>query len=249
MVQEKGKIFVITSAEPGEGKTTVTQNLGITLAELGRKVLIVDANLNDPALHQSFGIANQSGLVTAISTSQTWQSFVQSIGNGAQHLPTEAPLNGKRNSAVPVQSRPQSDQQLEFFDHPGSATSVSIVENRFNETVSELEAEDNVMYPLDVLPAGLAHKQPVVWLASPKVPHILEQWRQSYDCVLIDTSSVNTLADVQCLIPYVDGVILTVGLKRATSQLLTRTLEILQTLETNIAGLVVNFCPQTEVGD
>jgi polysaccharide biosynthesis transport protein len=249
MVQEKGKIFVITSAEPGEGKTTVTQNLGVTLAELGRKVLIVDANLNDPALHQSFGLANQSGLVTAIATSQTWQGFVQSIGNGSQPLPTEAPLNGEGNSAVPIPSRPQSDQQLEFFDHPGSSTSISIAENHLTETVSHSETEDDVIYPLDVLPSGLAHKQPVVWLASPKIPHILDQWRQSYDCVLIDTPSVNALADVQCLIPYVDGVILTVGLKRATRQLLTRTLEILQTLETNIAGLVVNFTPQAEVGD
>jgi hypothetical protein len=57
------------------------------------------------------------------------------------------------------------------------------------------------------------------------------------------------LADVQCLIPYVDGVILTVGLKRATRQLLTRTLGVLQTIEAKITGLVINFCPQAEMSE
>ena len=48
LVNETGKIKTIsvTSANAGEGKSTVTYNLGLVLADLGLKVLIVDADLN-----------------------------------------------------------------------------------------------------------------------------------------------------------------------------------------------------------
>jgi polysaccharide biosynthesis transport protein len=57
------KIILITSPGPSEGKTTVVQNLGIVLAESGRKVLLVDADFRRPHLHRKFGLANEWGLI------------------------------------------------------------------------------------------------------------------------------------------------------------------------------------------
>ena len=57
------KIILITSPGPSEGKTTVVQNLGIVLAESGRKVLLVDADFRRPNLHRKFGLANEWGLI------------------------------------------------------------------------------------------------------------------------------------------------------------------------------------------
>ena len=58
----KTQIIAITSSSPSEGKTTVASNLGIALAEIGRRVLIIDADMRRPRLHKVFGRANSWGL-------------------------------------------------------------------------------------------------------------------------------------------------------------------------------------------
>lgn len=57
------KTILITSAGAGEGKTTVVQNLGIALAETGRKVLLVDGDFRRPHLHRRFHLPNETSLV------------------------------------------------------------------------------------------------------------------------------------------------------------------------------------------
>jgi capsular exopolysaccharide synthesis family protein len=56
------RVLVVTSASPGEGKTTVASNLAIALAEINRRVLLIDADMRKPRLHDVFGVSNQSGL-------------------------------------------------------------------------------------------------------------------------------------------------------------------------------------------
>ncbi|HVR09981.1 MAG TPA: polysaccharide biosynthesis tyrosine autokinase [Thermoanaerobaculia bacterium] len=62
------KVVAVTSAAAGEGKTATTTNLAIVLAQLGRPVLIVDADLRKPRLHQVFKISNQTGLVSHLTS-------------------------------------------------------------------------------------------------------------------------------------------------------------------------------------
>jgi capsular exopolysaccharide synthesis family protein len=56
------RVIVLTSPGPGAGKTTVTSNLGIAMAEIGRRVLLVDADLRRPHLHHIFRLSNSWGL-------------------------------------------------------------------------------------------------------------------------------------------------------------------------------------------
>jgi len=58
----KTQVIAITSSSPSEGKTTIVSNLSIALAEIGRRVVIVDADLRKPRLHKVFGQANSWGL-------------------------------------------------------------------------------------------------------------------------------------------------------------------------------------------
>jgi succinoglycan biosynthesis transport protein ExoP len=56
------RVMVITSANPSEGKSTVVSNLGIAVAEVNQKVLLIDADLRKPRLHDVFNLKNDNGL-------------------------------------------------------------------------------------------------------------------------------------------------------------------------------------------
>ncbi|MGB7591481.1 MAG: polysaccharide biosynthesis tyrosine autokinase [Terriglobia bacterium] len=61
------KSLLITSALPGEGKTTTTVNLGATLASLGSRVVIVDCDMRRPACHRATGVENKPGFVQCLT--------------------------------------------------------------------------------------------------------------------------------------------------------------------------------------
>ncbi|MFC2141371.1 GumC family protein [Acidobacteriota bacterium] len=56
------KVVLVTSAVPQEGKTTTSTNLAVAFSQLAEKVLIIDADLRKPRLHQIFEVKNVDGL-------------------------------------------------------------------------------------------------------------------------------------------------------------------------------------------
>lgn len=59
----RGQLLVVSSLEMMEGKTTIVTNLGIASAERRREVLLIDADLRRPKLHERFQLPNSYGLV------------------------------------------------------------------------------------------------------------------------------------------------------------------------------------------
>jgi capsular exopolysaccharide synthesis family protein len=59
---ESPKVLVVSSAGPEEGKSTVVSNLAIAIAEVGQKVLLIDADMRRPRQHEIFSIDNKRGL-------------------------------------------------------------------------------------------------------------------------------------------------------------------------------------------
>ncbi len=61
------KVILVTSALPGEGKTTTAINLGATLASLGSRVVVVDCDMRRPSCHRSVGVQNNPGFVQCLT--------------------------------------------------------------------------------------------------------------------------------------------------------------------------------------
>jgi capsular exopolysaccharide synthesis family protein len=85
---EGGRALVLSSANPGEGKTTTTANLAVALALNGAKVLVVEADLRRPALHQHFRTKKTPGLSDLIvSKCQASQAIQSTRFKGLSVLP------------------------------------------------------------------------------------------------------------------------------------------------------------------
>lgn len=61
------KIIMTTSAGPEDGKSTVTANMGVVLAQAGSRVLIVDCDLRKPTMHKLFETDNHRGLTNLLA--------------------------------------------------------------------------------------------------------------------------------------------------------------------------------------
>lgn len=69
--------LVISSATPGDGKSTVATQLARTAASIGVRVLLVDGDLRNPQIHQCVGLSNQKGLSDAIATDISLNDVIQ----------------------------------------------------------------------------------------------------------------------------------------------------------------------------
>ena len=71
------KSLVVTSSTSAEGKSTISHNLAIVLAEFDLRVLLVDADLRKPKVHKLAKIPNESGLSEIITTEQSWSEHIR----------------------------------------------------------------------------------------------------------------------------------------------------------------------------
>ncbi len=169
------KTIVVTSSVAQEGKSTVSANLASAMAQVGNKVLLIDADLHNPIQHHIWNIYNDNGLSNVIAE--------------------------------------QLDPRM---------------------------AIQEVMSNLDLLTSGVIPPSPATLLDSQRMRILMDYWSESYDFVIIDTPSLDMVADAPIMGRMADGVLLVVkpgAVERAKANF---TKEILEQSGQNILGIVFN---------
>ncbi|MDX1630967.1 MAG: polysaccharide biosynthesis tyrosine autokinase [Thermoanaerobaculia bacterium] len=70
-------LITVTSGRSGEGKTSTVANLAVVMAQLGRRVLLIDADLRKPRQHRLFSVSNRSGLVNCLTGTGSFDDTVR----------------------------------------------------------------------------------------------------------------------------------------------------------------------------
>jgi capsular exopolysaccharide synthesis family protein len=111
------KTIVVTSAGPREGKTTVAMSLAISLAQSGKRVLIVDTDLRKPRLHRALGVSLSKGITTVLVGEHRLAEAIQTTSIQNLSLLASGPIPPNPSELLhTVQFRQLLDDLRPMFD-------------------------------------------------------------------------------------------------------------------------------------
>ena len=169
-------VFMVTSPSPGDGKSTTIANLAVSLAQTGKRILLIDADMRRPTITKSFGLDDVVGLSDILE---------------------------------------------------GQAT--------LEECCIASEQSN-----LDICTEGSVTSHPSELLESERFVKLVEQVREKYDIVLIDTPPLLAVADPAIISTIVDGCFLTMRIEKNNRTLVERSCEILRDHDAKLLGVIVN---------
>jgi capsular exopolysaccharide synthesis family protein len=175
LVDNPPKTIVLTSPDPLEGKSTTCANLGVVLAQAGKKTLIVDCDLRRPTMHKVFHLRNVRGLVNLLAKECELPKVLQ-------------------------------------------------------------QATTN----LSVVSVGPVPRNPAEVLSSESFAAFLEQVREDFDYVLLDSAPVRPVADSAILASQGDGVLLILDAQNTRKGAVRQCMRSLEVVGANIIGTVMN---------
>jgi non-specific protein-tyrosine kinase len=123
--------MLLTSAVPGEGKSFIAANLAVSMAQNGRRTILVDTNVRQPRLHGVFGLPQMPGLTDMLSEEHAdYRDYLQptsiehlSVLPAGTGLPNAADLLGSQWMHTLMQQL-ASDADMVIYDSP-AITSVT----------------------------------------------------------------------------------------------------------------------------
>lgn len=174
------KVIQVTSPVPGDGKSTLSSNLAVTMAQSGRSVLLIDADFRRPRIAKLFNIESDNGMATVVA--------------GACEL----------------------DDAIHASSIPG----------------------------LSIMPGGRRPSNPAELLSSQRFADLLGALREKFDVIIVDTPPLLAVSDPSAIAAVVDGVVLTIRLRRNVKPLVTRAARILESVDSKLLGIVVNGVSQ-----
>ncbi|WP_143315790.1 CpsD/CapB family tyrosine-protein kinase [Clostridium sp. HBUAS56017] len=174
------RTIVVTSSEPGEGKSTTAGNLAMSFAQAEKRTIIIDCDLRKPSLHKKFKISNLIGLSDVL------------IGKE------------KINSAI----------------------------HEYNDNLS-------------ILTSGKLPPNPSEMLGSKSMSKLLQELRNYFDIIVLDSAPLQAVTDAQILSTKADGTVLVVRAEKTKRDSVIQAKALLDKVGANILGVVLNGIENT----
>ena len=143
--------LVVTSAAPGEGKSITLANLAVAMAQGGQRVILVDADLRHPSLHELFDAPNERGLVTLLDEQDALTSpplvpvaeveHLQLLPIGPPPLDPAAQLGSARMDKVIAALQKQADVVLFDAQPVLTATDATILGTKVDGLLLVVQAK------------------------------------------------------------------------------------------------------------
>ncbi len=175
-IDEEIRTIMVTSAGPGEGKSTTITNLAVAYAQSDMKVVLIDADLRKPTMHHTFNLTNRAGLTNALSS------------KGILH-----------------------------------------------EVIRETKIPN-----LSVITSGPIPPNPSEMLASKRMGVLLDELKEQFDMILIDTPPALAVTDAQIVASRCDGVVLVIDSGKVKREIAMKAKANLDYVKARILGVVLN---------
>jgi polysaccharide biosynthesis transport protein len=107
---------LVTSAVPGEGKSTTAAQLAIACAQIGRKVLLIDANFRRPALHEMFGEQGATGFADVLQGKRSYADAIRKSEQPGLFVMPAGPLPQRATDLISIGFSKLLDKVRREFD-------------------------------------------------------------------------------------------------------------------------------------
>ncbi|MFD0680801.1 MULTISPECIES: CpsD/CapB family tyrosine-protein kinase [unclassified Paenibacillus] len=175
-IDEELRVLMVTSAGPGEGKSTTITNLAVVYAQSDKRVVLIDADLRKPTMHHTFNCTNRWGITSVLSGQANLSEVV-------------------RTTAIPN---------------------------------------------LSIITAGPIPPNPSEMLASKRMVATLEELKEQFDIILIDTPPALAVTDAQIVASKCDGVVLVMDSGKVKREMALKAKANLEYVKARILGVVLN---------
>ena len=192
-VKATGNIISITSSSPREGKTLTSTNLAISLAQMGKSTLLLEADMRCPRVASLFQIDEKPGLSDVLIGTTKLDSAIRTI------------------------------------------TDLLVGEAEWDQLM-EVQGLDN----LNILPCGTLPPNPTELLTSPEFPTLIQQLRDRYEFIIVDTPPSLPVADSSIVSTVVDGTLMVYQSDTTSRHFLLRAIQLLQKNKAKLLGVVIN---------
>ncbi|SEN61083.1 CpsD/CapB family tyrosine-protein kinase [Paenibacillus sp. OV219] len=179
-VDDKVQVIMVTSASPGEGKSTTIANLAVVYAQADRSVVLIDADMRRPTSHHTFRLSNRHGLSSVLSRQCEVEEAVQ-----ATDIPN-----------------------------------------------------------LSIMTSGPVPPNPAEMLASKRMSLLIEQLREQFDVILVDTPPTLAVTDAQIVSTKCDGSLLVLESGKVKRDMVVKAKQQLTQVNARILGVVLNNVKQ-----
>jgi capsular exopolysaccharide synthesis family protein len=145
------KTLLITSVGPGDGKSTISSNLSVALAQSGQRVVLVGCDLRKPVLHKIFGVSNTVGLTNLLTGNATLDAITMPTADvpnldlipSGPIPPNPAELLQSKAMANVIASLREKYDSVVFDGAPVIAvTDAAVMANQVDGTVIVIRAHD-----------------------------------------------------------------------------------------------------------